>query len=94
MRTYYKHTDIEDIYYRTQPHTTQLQVRYGHSDYWQASLRYKNSSDHMEPLIKISKDEVPSLPVAKIHKTFKTLYCTLLTLVVTLVVVVSTNPIN
>jgi hypothetical protein len=94
MRTYYKHKALENVYYRTQSHTTQLQARYRQDADWQRSLRYTDSSNAMEPLVEIPMTEVPYLSIAKIHKTFKTLFCVLLTLVLTLVVIVAANPIN
>ena len=94
MRTYYKNPYIEGIYYRTQSHTTQLQVRYSHSDNWQQSLRHSDSSVTMKRLVEITMAEVPFLPIAKIHNTFKTLFYVLLTLILTVVVVVAANPIN
>jgi hypothetical protein len=94
MRTYYKHTYIEDIYYRTQSHTTQLQARYSYIGSWKQSLRYSDSSNHMKSLVEITRAEVPFLPLAKIHNTFKTLFYVLLTLILTVVVVVAANPIN
>ena len=94
MRTYYKHTYIEDIYYRTQLHTTQLQARYGQTDTWKQSLRQSDSSAAMERLVEIPMTEVPFLPIAKIHNTLKTLSYVLLALILTVVVVVAANPIN
>ena len=94
MKTYYKHAYIEGIYYRTQSHTTQLQVRYSHTDTWQQSLRYSDSSEAMKHVVEITMAEVPYLPIAKIHNTFKTLFYVLLALILTVVVVVAANPIN
>mgnify|MGYP003630937423 CR=1 FL=1 len=94
MRTYYKHKYIEGIYYRTQSHTTQLQARYSLTDNWKQSLRHSYSSAAMENLVEIPMTEVPFLPIAKIHNTFKTLFYVLLTLILTVVVVVAANPIN
>ena len=94
MRTYYKNTYVEGVYYRTQSHTTQLQARFSHSNDWKPSLRYSDSSTAMKHLVEITMAEVPFLPIAKIHNTFKTLFYVLLALILTVVVVVAANPIN
>ena len=94
MTTYYRHKNIEGVYYRTQSHTTQLQTRYSHGDEWKQSLRHSYSSEAMKNLVEIPMTEVPFLPIAKIHNTFKTLFYVLLALILTVVVVVAANPIN
>ena len=94
MRTYYKHMYIDGLYYRTQSHTTRLQIHYSHDNDWEQSLRHSDSSGAMNSLVEIPMTEVPFLPVAKIHNTFKKLFYVLLALILTVVVVVAANPIN
>ena len=48
----------------------------------------------MKHVVEITMAEVPYLPIAKIHNTFKTLFYVLLALILTVVVVVAANPIN
>ena len=65
MTTYYTHTSHRGVYYyRTQPQTAQLQIRYDHSDVWETSLRYTDSSNHMKSLVEIPMTEVPYLHLA------------------------------
>ena len=94
MTTYYKNTNVEGLYYRTQSHTPQLQIRCSHDGEWMKSRRHSDSSNHMKSLVEITMAEVPFLPIAKIHNTFKTLFYVLLALILTVVVVVAANPIN
>jgi hypothetical protein len=94
MTTYYTNKNRSEIHYRTTPCSTRLQVRYSEIGEWQWSTRCTDRLHTMAGLVEVPMTSVSLVPVAKIHKAFKTFFCVLLTLVVTLVVVVSTNPIN
>ena len=95
MRTYYKNKNLHEMYYRTQPCTTRLQVNYSLDGEWRNSHRYSDIAHTMVGLVVIPMTAVPCLPIANIHKTFRTwLFAAVSLVFVVVIAVTSTNITN